>query len=54
MHRHLFSLNHLLPELDVQEFDLVDILKVAFIQKLLIHLSFPQTAKPHYFPELEF
>ena len=29
-------------------------LKVAFIQKVLMHLSFPQTDKPHYFPELEF
>ena len=30
------------------------LLKVAFIQKVLIHLSFPQTDEPHYFPELEF
>ena len=29
-------------------------LKVAFVKKVRIHLSFPQTAKPHYFPELEF
>ena len=29
-------------------------LKMAFIQKVLMHLSFPQTDKPHYFPELEF
>ena len=27
---------------------------VAFIQKLLMYLSFPQTGEPHYFPELEF
>jgi hypothetical protein len=30
------------------------LLKVAFIQKVLVHLSFPQTGKPYYFPELEF
>ena len=30
------------------------ILKVAFIQKILMHLSFPQTDEPYYFPELEF
>ena len=29
-------------------------LKVAFIQKVLMHLSFPQTDEPYYFPELEF
>ena len=29
-------------------------LKVAFIQKVLMHLSFPQTDKPHYYPEHEF
>ena len=29
-------------------------LKVAFIQNVLMHLSFPQTNKPYYFPELEF
>ena len=29
-------------------------LKVAFIQKAWMNLSFPQTDKPHYFPELEF
>ena len=29
-------------------------LKVAFIQKILMHLSFSQTDKPYYFPELEF
>ena len=28
-------------------------LKVAFIQKVLMHLSFPQTDEPYYFPELE-
>ena len=26
------------------------LLKVAFIQKVLMHLSFPQKDKPHYFP----
>ena len=31
-----------------------DILKVAFIQKAWMNLSFPQTDKPYYFPELEF
>ena len=31
---------------------LTDPLKVAFIQKVLIYLSFPQTDKPDYFPEL--
>ena len=30
------------------------LLKVAFIQKVLVHLSFPQTDEPYYFPELEF
>ena len=30
------------------------VVKVAFIQKALMHLSFPQTDKPYYFPELEF
>ena len=30
------------------------LLQVAFIQKVLIKLSFPQTDKPHYFPEFEF
>ena len=34
MHRHLFPLNYLLPELHVQEFDLVDVLKVAESQKV--------------------
>ena len=29
-------------------------LKVAFVQKVLMHLSFPQTDKPHYFPKFEF
>ena len=29
-------------------------LKVAFIQKVLILLSFPQTDEPYNFPELEF
>jgi hypothetical protein len=29
-------------------------IKVAFIQKVLMHLSFPQTDEPDYFPELEF
>ena len=29
-------------------------LKVAFIEKVLMHLSFPQTDKLYYFPELEF
>ena len=29
-------------------------LKMAFIQKVLMHLSFLQTDEPHYFPELEF
>ena len=29
-------------------------LKVPFIQKVLIHLLFPQTDEPYYFPELEF
>ena len=29
------------------------ILKVAFIQKVPIHLSFPQTDKPYYFLELD-
>ena len=28
--------------------------KVAFIQKAWMNLSFLQTDKPHYFPELEF
>ena len=28
--------------------------KMAFIQKVLIYLPFPQTDKPYYFPELEF
>ena len=28
-------------------------LKVAFIQRVLIHLSYPQTDEPNYFPELE-
>ena len=28
-------------------------LKVAFIQKVPIHLSFSQTDKPYYFPGLE-
>jgi hypothetical protein len=31
-----------------------DFLQVAFIQKVWMNLSFPQTDKPHYFPELEF
>jgi hypothetical protein len=30
------------------------LIKVAFIQKAWMNLSFPQTDKPHYFPELEF
>ena len=30
------------------------LVKVALIQKVLIHLSFPQTDEPYYFPELEF
>ena len=30
------------------------LLKVAFIQKVLMYLSFPQTDKPYYFPGLEF
>ena len=30
------------------------VLKVAFIQKVLVHLFYPQTDKPNYFPELEF
>ena len=30
------------------------ILKVSFIQKVLLYLSFPQTDEPNYFPELEF
>ena len=30
------------------------LLKVAFIQKVLVNLSFPQTDEPYYFPELEF
>ena len=30
----------------------VDPLKVAYIQKVLMDLSFPQTDKPSYFPEL--
>ena len=29
-------------------------LKVALFQKVLMHLSFPQTDEPYYFPELEF
>ena len=29
-------------------------LKVAFIQKGLMNLSFPQKDKPNYFPELKF
>ena len=29
-------------------------LKVAFIQKVLMHKWYPQTKKPYYFPELEF
>ena len=29
-------------------------LKEAFIQKVLIHLSFPKTDEPPYFPEVEF
>ena len=32
----------------------IGVLKVAFIQKVLMHLSFPQTDKSHCFPELEF
>ena len=32
----------------------LDQLKVDFIQKVLMHLSFPQTDEPYYFPELEF
>ena len=27
---------------------------MAFIQKVQMHLSFPQTDEPFYFPELEF
>ena len=30
------------------------LLKVAFIQKVLMHLSFLQTDEPYYFPELIF
>ena len=30
------------------------LLKVAFIQKVLMHLSFPQTDEPYYISELEF
>ena len=30
------------------------LLKVAFIQKVLMPLSFPQKDEPYYFPELEF
>ena len=30
------------------------ILKVAFFKKVLVHLSFLQTDKPHYLPDLEF
>ena len=30
------------------------ILKMAFIQKVLVNLSFPKTDEPYYFPELEF
>ena len=33
---------------------LQQVLKVAFIQKVLMHLSFPQIDKPYYFPELKF
>ena len=45
MHRHLFPLNYLLPELDVQEFDLVDILKVAESQKVFHFYSNLQIKK---------
>ena len=34
--------------------DSVQHLKVAFIQKGLMRLSFLQTDEPNYFPELEF
>ena len=30
------------------------LLKVAFIQKVLVHSSLPQTDTPYYFPVLEF
>ena len=48
------------PEYDVQpehppvQKILVVFVKVAFIQKGLMGLSFLQTGKPHYFPELKF
>ena len=29
-------------------------INVAFIQKVLMQLSFPQIDEPYYFPELEF
>ena len=32
----------------------LELLKVAFIKKVRMHLSFPQTEKPYYFPEIEF
>ena len=34
--------------------NLPTLLKVVFIQKGLMRLSFLQTDKPNYFPELEF
>ena len=32
----------------------LDWLKMAFIQKGLMNLSFPRTDQPNYFPELDF
>ena len=32
----------------------IRVLKVAFIQKGLVRLSFPQTDEPNYFPDVEF
>ena len=34
--------------------ELIAKVKVDFIQRVPMHMSFPQTDKPYYFPELEF
>ena len=40
--------------IDIKDSHFLRFLKVALCQKILMHLSFPQTGKPYYLPGLEF
>ena len=41
------------PLVNYQPWDYLELVKVALIEKIMMWLSYPQTDKPNYFPELE-